>query len=173
MSSSAAPVSRGLSADDYRACIGQFASGVTIVTTRHDGELFGATASAVCSLSLEPPMLVVCLNRTSSTAAAVQRTGLLAVNILGADQAELARLFAQKGPEKFDQVEMAETAAGHVVLPAALARLKCRVANTVAGGTHWVFLAEVDDVDVSAGAPLVCYRGELGGFRRLAGADAR
>src|SRR5436190_19237798 len=89
----------------FRDVIGHFATGVTIITTR-EGEInFGVTVSAVTSLSLEPPMLLVCLNRTSRTQAAVSKTRSFAVNILGTHQRELAQLFATPRDDKFAGLE--------------------------------------------------------------------
>src|SRR5947209_20414786 len=93
--------SRALSSDEFRDVIGHFASGVTIVTALHDGRAFGTTASAVTSLSLEPPMLLICMNKQSETGRAVAASRRFGVNILGAHQAQLAERFARKGGDKF------------------------------------------------------------------------
>src|SRR5512141_1144415 len=92
---------RSLTPEEFREVISHFASGVTVVTAVHDGRAFGTTASAVTSLSLEPPMLLICMNRQSETGRAVAAAGHFAVNILGADQIELAKTFARKGGDKF------------------------------------------------------------------------
>lgn len=84
----------------FRDVIGRFASGVTVITTAIDGARFGTTASAVSSLSLEPPMVLVCLNKSSETQAAVLKAGTFCVNILAEGQQELAYRFAGKG-DKF------------------------------------------------------------------------
>src|SRR6185436_18228365 len=88
---------RSLSAGEFRAVIGHFASGVTVITTVDEGVPFGTTASAVSSLSLEPPMLLICMNRSSTTGQAIHRSRSFAVNILGEHQAELAGHFARPG----------------------------------------------------------------------------
>ena len=84
----------------FRDVIGRFASGVTVITTTVDGAPFGTTASAVSSLSLEPPMVLVCLNKTSDTQAAILKAGAFCVNILAEGQQDLAYQFARKG-DKF------------------------------------------------------------------------
>jgi flavin reductase (DIM6/NTAB) family NADH-FMN oxidoreductase RutF len=81
---------RRLDANEFRDVIGHFASGVTIITAVHEGQRYGTTASAVSSLSLEPPMLLVCLNKTSTTGQAIGAAGRFAVNILREDQPDLA-----------------------------------------------------------------------------------
>ena len=92
--------------------MGRFASGVTVITTRAGGADHGTTASAVSSLSMEPPMVLVCLNQTSVTQAAVREAACFAVNILGADQGDIAFQFATKsGSEKFEGVDVARAGA--------------------------------------------------------------
>src|SRR4051812_8204517 len=93
-----------LSPEEFRDVIGHFASGVTVITVRQGDTSVGTTASAVCSLSLEPPMVLICMNRTSSTGQAVADVGEFAVNILSEDQAALAQRFATKASDKFNGV---------------------------------------------------------------------
>src|SRR4051812_7358127 len=92
---------RSLSSDEFRDVISHFASGVTVITAHHGGRSFGTTASAVTSLSLDPPMLLICMNKQSETGRAVADSKRFAVNILGANQVDLAERFAQKGGDKF------------------------------------------------------------------------
>ena len=149
----------------FRDVMGRFASGVTVITTRSRGSDSGTTASAVSSLSLDPPMVLVCLNMTSSTQAAVREAGCFAVNILGADQSELAFQFATKsGAEKFEGAELIRGERDVPLLAGALAHIECRVAEMVVGGTHTVFLGEVDHAAASEGAPLTYFRGTYGRF---------
>jgi len=149
----------------FRDVMGRFASGVTVITTHaHDADS-GTTASAVSSLSLDPPMVLVCLNMTSSTQAAVRDAGCFAVNILGADQSELAFQFATKsGAAKFEGAKIVRGERGVPLLAGALAHIECRVAEMVTGGTHTVFLGEVDHAAASEGAPLTYFRGTFGRF---------
>jgi flavin reductase (DIM6/NTAB) family NADH-FMN oxidoreductase RutF len=146
----------------FRDVIGHFATGVTIITTR-DGEIdFGVTVSAVTSLSLEPPMLLVCLNRSSRTQGAVATTGRFAVNILGVDQIELAKLFATPRDDKFAELEVTYGPLGDPLIPGAIAHVQCQVTEVATGGTHTVFLAEVRHAEQFEGEPLLYYRGQLG-----------
>jgi len=148
--------------DEYRQVIGHFASGVTIVTSLRDGEPFGTTANAVSSLSLDPPMLLVCMNQESSTGQAIAATGRFAVNILHEGQAQLATHFATKAADKFEQVPYVVGERGNPLLPEALATLECEVVDEIAAGTHSVYLAEVNTAEASAGAPLAYFRGRFG-----------
>lgn len=153
-----------VSDDVFRDVIGRFATGVTIITARYGGRDYGATASAMSSLSLEPPMLLVCLNHGSQTQQALRASGWFGVNILSDAQADLARRFGGKGRQKFDGVESVRGAADVPLLPGALAHLECEVVDVAAGGTHNVFLAVVHRAQGREGRPLACYRGQLGGM---------
>ena len=153
---------RRLDANEFRDVIGHFASGVTIITAVHEGQRYGTTASAVSSLSLEPPMLLVCLNKTSTTGQAIGAAGRFAVNILREDQPDAAMQFAMKGGDKFEGLKITEGISGAPLLEDALATCECRVVEDVTGGTHSVFLAEVDHASAQPGAPLAYFRGRFG-----------
>ena len=153
---------RRLTSDEFRNVIGHFASGVTVITAVHDERPYGTTASAVTSLSLEPPMMLVCLDRESQTGGVIVEEGRFAVNILGEDQADLAVRFATKAPDKFDGVATTRGEYGEPLLADALATLECRVVEQTTGGTHVVFFGEVERGSARAGAPLAYYRGQFG-----------
>ena len=152
----------GVTSEAFRDVIGHFATGVTVVTAADGDRRLGSTASAVASLSLEPPMLLVCLKRTSATGAAIGRARSFAVNILAEGQDDLARRFAGKDPDKFRDVATNAGHGPHPLLDGALAQLECRVTEQVVGGTHTVFLGEVDHATAQAGAPLAYFRGQFG-----------
>lgn len=154
--------SRSLTPDEFREVISHFASGVTVVTALNDGRPYGTTASAVTSLSLEPPMLLICMNRQSETGRAVYAAGHFAVNILGADQIALAKRFARKGANKFDGVPVSPGRWGEPLFDEALATLECRVAEQTTVATHYVFMAEVLSGAARAGTPLAYFRGQFG-----------
>jgi 4-nitrophenol 2-monooxygenase / 4-nitrocatechol 4-monooxygenase, reductase component len=151
-----------LTADAFREVMGRFASGVTIITTVNDDRRFGTTASAVSSLSLEPPMLLTCLNASSATGQAIASAGRFAVNILGEDHSDLAVRFATRNINKFAGVKTADGLAGVPLLDDAIATLECEVSQTTTGGTHYVFLARVKRASGSLGAPLAYFRGQFG-----------
>jgi flavin reductase (DIM6/NTAB) family NADH-FMN oxidoreductase RutF/DNA-binding GntR family transcriptional regulator len=159
--SGAAGERRRLSSDEFRDIIGRFASGVTVITAQHEGTPYGTTASAVSSLSLEPPMLLVCLNKTSATGQVIAQARHFAVNILAEGQADAAMRFAGKG-DKFAGAAIVRGVAGEPLLADALANLECRVVEEVTGGTHSVFLAEVEHATGRQGAPLAYFRGQFG-----------
>ena len=153
---------RSLTSDEFREVISHFASGVTVITALHDGRPYGTTASAVASLSLEPPMLLVCMNKQSETGRAVAQSKRFGVNILGANQVDLAERFAQKGGDKFAGVPVTAGQWDEPLFDEALATLECRVAEETTGGTHYVFLAEVESGAARGGAPLAYFKGEFG-----------
>src|SRR3954449_8082705 len=153
---------RSLTSDEFRDVISHFASGVTVITAVDGGRSFGTTASAVTSLSLEPPMLLVCMNKQSETGRAVAQSKCFGVNILGANQVDLAERFAQKGGDKFAGVPVTPGQWDEPLFDEALATLECRVAEETTGGTHYVFLAEVESGAARGGAPLAYFKGEFG-----------
>jgi flavin reductase (DIM6/NTAB) family NADH-FMN oxidoreductase RutF len=146
----------------YRHVIGHFATGVTVITSVHDEIDHGATASAVSSVSLQPPSLLVCLNRATATETAVRESGTFVVNILREDQGELALRFAGRHGDKFAGVDFERSPSGNAMLAGALAHLECRVRDAVTGGTHTVFFGEVLRAEAREGDPLAYFRGRFG-----------
>lgn len=146
----------------FRDVISRFASGVTVITTTAGDSDHGTTASAVSSLSMEPPMLLICLNRTSDTQAAILESGVFGVNILAEDQGQIAYQFAKKGQDKFAGVGIRRGRTGVPLVEDALAHLECEVDETVTGGTHTVFLARVREAAGKEGTPLTYFRGRFG-----------
>jgi flavin reductase (DIM6/NTAB) family NADH-FMN oxidoreductase RutF len=153
---------RSLTPDEFREVISHFASGVTVVTTLHDERAYGTTASAVASLSLDPPMLLVCMNKQSETGRAVAASGHFAVNILGAEHADLAERFARKGGDKFEGVATTPGLWGEPLFDEGVATLECRVSEQTAAATHYVFFAEVVSATARGGEPLAYFKGRFG-----------
>ena len=154
---------------EFRRVVGHFATGVTVVTTlRDDGGPCGLTASAVASLSLQPTMLLVCIEKGSDTHGCIQTSGCFAVNVLAEGKGEtLARRFADsdsEGARKFTGVAYRAERTGAPVLDDALAWLDCALATRIDGGDHTVFMGEVMAADAGEGTPLLYYRG---GYARL------
>ncbi|HET7461610.1 MAG TPA: flavin reductase family protein [Longimicrobium sp.] len=152
---------------EFRRVIGHFPSGVSVVTTRTPGGApCGLTASAVCSLSLNPTLLLVCVEKRADTHDCIVHAGFFAVNVLAEGKGEtLARRFAIGEPgEKFTGVAFRDEHTGAPVLDEALAWMDCRVAGQAEGGDHTVFMGEVLAGDALEGTPLVYYRGGYGRF---------
>ena len=135
--------------DAFRAACAQFATGVSVVmTSTSDGD-FGVTVTAFTSLTLAPPQVIVCLAHTSNTWAAIRQARVFAVNVLAADQIELARLFATKQPDKVRLIPaMAHRGVGGVpLLDGALSTLECRLVDAIGQSTHVVLIGQVVRVE--------------------------
>jgi len=151
-----------LDAAVFRQVIGRFMSGVVVITATDQGERRGMTVSAIASLSLDPPMIVACLNAASSTQEAIRRAGAFAVNVLADDQEQLAGLFARPGADPFLDLPCEPGITGAPLLAGALAVLECRIAQEVRGGSHRVVLADVVRASAGEGSPLAYFRGRFG-----------
>lgn len=150
---------------DFRATMARFATGVTIVTTTLGNTYFGLTVNAFCSVSLNPPLILVSLDLQSQTYASIRQSSAFAVNVLTQEQQHLAVRFARKGlaSKTFDDIRLwTGEATGVPLFAEALARIECRVASEYPGGDHALVLGEVVSVDCSedrlAGKPLLYYR---------------
>jgi len=146
------------SADSFKAGMRQLAAGVSVITTTAgDGTRLGITATAVCSLTAEPPSLMVAVNTATGTGAVIAATGRLCVNVLARSHEDVARVFAGmtgiNGPERFDTGTWTTESTGAPVLADALAAFDCTVVKTVDHGTHTVFISEVQAVRVNATSP--------------------
>jgi flavin reductase (DIM6/NTAB) family NADH-FMN oxidoreductase RutF len=147
--------------DEFRSALSRFASGVTVVTTKDaDGRLHGITVSAFSSVSLDPPLILICIERSAGSHHAFQESGVFVVNILSSKQRHLSDRFASQLPERFDGVDMALNIDGIPVLSNCLANLECRVKLTADGGDHSIFIGEVENGSVYEGDPLIYFRGD-------------
>jgi flavin reductase (DIM6/NTAB) family NADH-FMN oxidoreductase RutF len=156
-----------IDASEFRRVMGHFATGVAVVTSvRGDGGPCGLTASAVCSVSLAPTLVLVCVEKDADTHDCIGRAGFFAVNVLAGGRGEtLARRFAGDDvADKFSGVAFRREHTGAPVLDEALAWVDCRVAERLPGGDHTVFMGEVLGGDAVEGTPLVYYRGGYGRF---------
>jgi flavin reductase (DIM6/NTAB) family NADH-FMN oxidoreductase RutF len=144
----------------FRQLLGRFATGVSIVTTRGPGgRPLGMTASSLASVSLEPPLLLVAVDRQNDMHDALQTAPHFAVNILAADQEALSRRFAATDPNRFDGVGYRESRHGVPLLNDVLAHIECAMHAAVPGGDHTVFFGLVTGGEVTERRPLVNYRG--------------
>jgi len=150
-------------AADFRHAMGHFATGVTVVTSIDEtGQPVGTTANAVSSLSLDPPLVLVCFDRSSQTLRAVRGHGAFAVNVLAAPQRHLSANFARRGlAAVWDEVAHRPGPTGSPRLDGVLAALECTVEHYLPGGDHEIVVGRVREVETSDGdaAPLVFWRG--------------
>ncbi|MBI4497323.1 MAG: flavin reductase [Chloroflexi bacterium] len=148
-------------AQTFREVMAHFATGVAVVTTLRPEGFHGLTVNAFCSVSLEPPLVLVCLDRLSLSHDYVRESGVYGVSILGRGQMFLADRFSGQAPlvsPRFEGVPYRTAATGVPLLGQALAWLDCRVAAEYDGGDHTIFLGQVEAAGVGAAdAPLVFY----------------
>ncbi|MCX4725882.1 flavin reductase family protein [Streptomyces sp. NBC_01020] len=151
---------------EFRRVLGHFASGVTIVTAHDEEGPAGFACQSFASLSLEPPLVVFMVARTSTTWPRIARAGAFCVNILGADQGGLCRAFAVSGADKFAGVTHEPApATGAPLLTGVPAWIDCRIHAVHTGGDHLIVVGRVETLGGSAdGAPLLFHRGAFGRF---------
>jgi len=148
--------------DAFKRTLGSWPSGVTIVTSEHDGHRMGMTVSAFSSVSLDPPLVLVCADKASNTNKLIQASGAFTVNVLGREQSALSALFADKKREaiRFDGLDWKTGATGCPRIPGALAHIDCRVRDAVDAGDHFVYVGSVEASTIDAEQePLVYWRG--------------
>lgn len=150
----------------FRRVLSTFASGVTVVTVAHHGVFHGSTVASFCSLSLDPPLVLVCLANGATTGTLIEQAGTFGVNILGDGGAELSRHFASRQPHKFATVAHRIGDTGVPLLTDAIAALECQVVDQAPGGDHSIFIGRVVAASANdAGQPLVYFRSA---YRHLA-----
>ncbi len=157
----AARPSMALDPDSFRAVLGRFATGVTVVTSCDDGGLaHGMTATAFCSVSLEPPLVLVCIDRTASMHDLLQRDHPFAVNVLSAGQEALSRRFASGDPpNRFDGLGYHGGQTGVPILDDVVAWLEARVTARHEAGDHTIVVGRVELAETRHERPLLYYRG--------------
>ncbi len=164
----AANARQGFTAADFRAALGGFATGVTVLTTRGDDHAYGMTANAFSSLSLDPPLVLVCVKSGAEGSGHVDQNGVFAVNILAADQEALSRHFASKdrprGRDAFRGIGHRTAVTGSPVLDGVVGYLDCRLHERRSVGDHEILIGEVLALDSTNREPLLFHRG---GYRLL------
>lgn len=152
-----------ITADDFRKASGLWATGVSIVTTvDNEGSPYGLTMNSVTSLSLDPPLYVVNLDKGSDTLKVLNDGGDFCINVLAAEQQELSNRFAKKGDNKFDGVDYTPGFAGVPCITGALMSIQCSVEATHEGGDHAIVVGLVQAIahqDPEEVKPLIYYRG--------------
>jgi flavin reductase (DIM6/NTAB) family NADH-FMN oxidoreductase RutF len=154
---------------EFRKAMGCFATGVTILTVDLEGEAHGMTANAFASVSLDPLLVLVCVDHKTRTHAHLRTKKRFGINILAEDQRAVSEYYARPARENEHAEEEAgahfdRTQHGTPILRGALAYLECRLDSAQEAGDHTIFIAEVEDVVVREGAPLLFFRGK---YRRI------
>lgn len=146
--------------DEFRTALGRFASGVTVVTTRDKEEQpRGLTVSAFTSLSLEPPLILICIGKSIALHQVLVEADGFVVNVLSDKQEAISRRFASREPDKFAGVAYREGIENVPVLDDVLVALECRKVNALDGGDHTILVGEVEATHVGEGKPLIYFRG--------------
>ena len=148
----------------FKLAMSHFASGVTVVTTEHEGRQYGMTVASFASLSLHPPLVLVCIEKNVKSHDAIAASGKFAVNILENGQAELSNRFASRVEDKFAGVALHGGTLGLPLLDGALTTLECRLHGQLPGGDHTIFIGEVVDAQTRDGVPLLYFRS---GYREM------
>ena len=147
----------------FRTALGQFATGVTIITAISDGEPAGVAANSFTSVSLDPPLVLFCVSRSSSTWPRIEKARKFAVNILGEHQEEISVLFATKGADRFGETDWHVGVGGSPVLHDTLAYLDCEFWAEYDGGDRIIVVGRVLDLGITHdGSPLLYFRGQYG-----------
>jgi len=142
----------------FKLAMSHFASGVTVVTTEHEGKPYGMTVASFASLSLHPPLVLVCIEKLVKTHDAIAGAGAFGVSILGEQQQDVSGRFASKRDDKFDGASIRRGELGVPLIEGAICTVECRVHSQLPGGDHTIFVGEVVDARTAEGKPLVYYR---------------
>lgn len=148
-----------------RKIMGAFATGVTVASTRIGDETWGMTANGITSLSLDPPLVLLAVQKSVASNAKFQAGGCFALNILTALQQELSDRFAFKGPKDFSGLETTTAVTGAPILADSLGWVDCRLTRVLDGGDHDILIGEILAGEVGAGEPLLYFNGK---YARLA-----
>ncbi len=148
----------------FKLALSHFASGVTVVTTEHDGRQYGMTVASFASLSLHPPLVLVCIERSVKTHDAIAAAGKYGVSILSNAQADISSKFASRSDDKFNGVELIEGDLDVPLIKGALTAIECRVYDRLPGGDHTIFIGEVLKIHTQEGDPLLYFRS---GYREM------
>ncbi|HXI13435.1 MAG TPA: flavin reductase family protein [Thermoanaerobaculia bacterium] len=148
----------------FRQAMGHFACGVTVVTTQTGRERNGLTVASFASLSLRPPLILVCVEKSVKSHDAIVAAGKFAVNILAEDQTAISNRFATKAEDKFVDLPIHEGELGLPLIDGALANIECQLRDTLPGGDHSIFVGEVTAAEMRDGEPLLYFRS---GYRKI------
>jgi len=155
-----------MEAQELRRVMGHFATGVTVITTKdNDGNPQGLTANAFMSLSLNPPLAIVSVDKNATCYGCFQPGNGFSVNFLSDDQEEISRRFATKGVDKFADLNWRAGSNGAALIDGALAQVECRIAACHDGGDHTIVVGEILNVCADGDRPLLFFKGK---YQKLA-----
>jgi flavin reductase (DIM6/NTAB) family NADH-FMN oxidoreductase RutF len=144
---------------EFRSALGHFAAGVTVVTAAFEGKKAGITVTAFSSLSLDPPLVLICIDKKARMHDRLAVGGYFAVNLLAADQELVSRAFASSKSDPFHEIGYHEGASGAPLIQGAIAAVECKIVDRLPGGDHTIVIGEVEATHIHEGKPLVYFRG--------------
>ena len=155
-----------ISAEDFKRALSRRASGVAVVTARNGEKIHGMTVSAFTEVSLSPPLVLVCADKSSNTLPVIRAGGVFAINVLARDQQELSNRFAVKKDEdkRFDGLEVDRGRTGAPLLRGVAVNIDCRVVAEHDAGDHVIYIGQVEEVRSFDRDPLLYFRGAYGSF---------
>lgn len=142
----------------FKELLSNFASGVTVVTTVHEGKRHGLTVASFASVSIEPPLILVCIGHAGRGHEAIVGAGFFGVSILADDQADVSQRFASSADDKFEGIATRDGSLGAPVVVGAAASMQCRVVAQHVAGDHTIFVGEIEEAESSSRGPLVYHR---------------
>lgn len=153
---------------ELRNAMGLFATGVTVITTKDaSGKHFGLTANAFSSLSLDPPMLLICVDKGVDCYDCFEESKVFGVNFLSSTQEEVSTRFATKGIEKFEGLSFSLGKFGVALLDGALAHFECKVAHAYDGGDHTIYVGAIDNFATVGADPLLFFQGKYRSLEKV------
>ncbi|MGD8326936.1 MAG: flavin reductase family protein [Sphingomonadales bacterium] len=155
--------------ESFFSAMRRLAASVTVITAGDGTRQAGLTATAVCSLSADPPSLIACVNQSAGAHDLIANSKRFAVNLLSADQEQLATLFAdpERAPDRFKEAHWHEDPNGVPILEETAANIICRLEKAIPAFTHTIFIGVVEDVKLNKSSPLLYGTGSFGRFNRL------
>ena len=149
----------------FRQTLGHFPTGVTVMTAMHEGRPVGMAVGSFSSLSLEPPQVLFCAGKGSSSWPKIEAHGAFCVNILADDQEDISRVFASKAEDKFAEIGWKHTSNQNPLIDGVLAYIDCTIDNVIDSGDHYIVVGGVQQLDVlHEGSPLIFFRGGYGRY---------
>ncbi|MBX7170326.1 MAG: flavin reductase family protein [Pyrinomonadaceae bacterium] len=150
-----------ITSEEFRASLGRFASGVTVITTKDsNAHLHGLTVSAFCSVSMNPPLILICIQKTTGSHHAFEQAKCFVVNILEESQQDVSNHFASHLDDKFTGQNYHLSEHGLPILDNCLVNLECNLKNSYDGGDHTIFVGEIENAKFSDGKPLTYFHGK-------------
>lgn len=149
----------------FRQVLGHFPTGVTVISSMHEEKPVGLAVGSFASLSLDPPQILFCPGKQSSTWPKIQAAGSFCVNVLAEDQEDVSRVFASSAADKFAEIGWKKSGNGSPIIDGVLAFVDCTVADVIESGDHYIVVGQVHDLEVRhEGGPLVFFRGGYGRY---------